>query len=230
MGTTYEVKIDAIGLHTSVDPGNMILNETGMVTSDKVLSNVLAIPRFLEIVLGDELTAREAKTKIFGRYLARLVVKEAGIMMGALETDPNNEIQSVMDSGLNVYAGLGPDREFDSFDDEAVRFFPDVYSPLYGYVGTQYAKETIKWGGALGVLPIINLDDLYVDYNNPENGVGTEVEPFNAAANAVSIINPGGTINIAPGSGSEVFTGGDTIDTPMTLKKTDAIGVVRIGE
>jgi hypothetical protein len=133
---------------------------------------------------------------------------------------------------LGTIAPIGPDRIFNTFDDDQdiIAFSEDQYSPVEFYIGFEDTYAVVEWGSGGGANLFSDLDNLFVNYNLPINGIGTESNPFNKTNDAVSIINPGGTINIAPGSGSEVFTGGDTIDTPMTLKKTDAVGVVRIGE
>lgn len=62
-------------------------------------------------------------------------------------------------------------------------------------------------------------NNLFVDFTLSTNGVGTATSPFDNLADAVGIANAGATINLAAGTSTETFTGGNAIDKALTLQQ-----------
>ena len=107
---------------------------------------------------------------------------------------------------------------------------PDLYDPSEGFIGTEDTDLTIFFGvGGQNPLPL-NFANLFVNFATSNNGIGTTNFPFNELQSAVDVIDAEGTVNISPSSGSETFTGANTIDWPMTIvNRNPAVGPIRIG-
>jgi hypothetical protein len=81
-------------------------------------------------------------------------------------------------------------------------------------------------------VPGLNPDNIFVDFTAAQNGVGTELFPFDNLQDAVDVANGGAAINISPGESTETFIGAGALgagNQPMTLRRHGTDGVVRIG-
>ena len=165
--------------------------------------------------------------------IANIVVHEAGHFLGNFHTENVVTPLNIMDAGgtgIPILAGFGNDGRFNTSDDINVPLGPDLYDPSEGFIGVEDTDLTIFYGvGGLNPTPI-NFANLFVNFATANNGIGTPNFPFNALQAAIDIIDDGGTINITPSSGSEVFSGSNRIDLPMTLVNEDPEGeAIRIG-
>src|SRR5690606_21422971 len=55
--------------------------------------------------------------------------------------------------------------------------------------------------------PVLDRDNVYVDFNASTNGNGLPQTPFHNLADAIAVVNPAGIVHVAPGVSSEVFDG-----------------------
>jgi hypothetical protein len=174
-----------------------------------------------------------AYTRLVATTIANIVVHEAGHFLGNFHTENVVTPLNIMDAGgtgIPILAGFGNDGRFNTSDDINVPLGPDLYDPSEGFIGVEDTDLTIFYGvGGLNPTPI-NFANLFVNFATANNGIGTPNFPFNALQAAIDIIDDGGTINITPSSGSEVFSGSNRIDLPMTLVNEDPEGeAIRIG-
>ena len=220
MGTQVQVAISTIGISESIDPGNFDSYEQAIVLLDTIATTTTS----------EDVELNGEQFDLVGEVLASVIAHEIGHFTGAYHVDFFNERLDVMDQFYTL--GLGPDGVFNTRDDrrDSRVFGKDQYSTLEGFKGEEDTGAVIYWGVGAGVAPVINFDSLFVNYNMGTNGIGTETEPFNKAFDAVSVVNPGGTVNLETGTGAETFSGANQITTPMTLNKVGSGGVVRIGE
>ena len=240
-GAIAETGISTIGIAEFIDPGNYANTDRALVMLDEISAN---IPPFTWLPSDDQDIddARQlaARIDLLGTIIGNVVAHEAGHFLGNFHTNPENFIDNIMDAGgtSDLYqrlAGSGFDGIFNTFDDVDVRFGLDFYDPFEGFSGVENTDSVIRIGvnaaGFAGDQPITNLDNVYVDYNSYSNGIGTPEQPFDKASDAVTLVNPGGTVNIFAGDGAELFQGANKIDTEMTLRNENPEnGVVRIGD
>ena len=240
-GAIAETGIFTVGISENIDPGNYDNEDSALVMLDEISSN---IPPFTWLRSDDQEIddARQlaARIDLIGTIIGNIVTHEAGHFLGNFHTDPQNSIDNIMDSGgvANQYAriaGSGFDGIFNTFDDVDVRYGLDFYDPQEGFSGVENTDSVVRIGvnaaGFAGDQPITNLDNVYVDFNSYSNGIGTPEQPFDKALDGVTLVNPGGTVNIFAGEGAELFQGANKIDTEMTLRNENPEnGVVRIGD
>ncbi len=65
-------------------------------------------------------------------------------------------------------------------------------------------------------------DNIFVDFDQAQNGAGTQASPFNNLADAAAAANPNALVNIAPGTSSEVFADAQAISKALTLRNSNS--------
>ena len=237
-GTTFEVGIDTIGIAQSIDPGNFAFGEKAIVLMDDITVNLPAIPFFfIPSPDPDVEEANEARAfaDLFFTLVGNIVDHEAGHFFGNFHTENTNAMNNIMDAGgFNNYVripGLGPDRTFNTFDDNDPTLGRDIYDLTELFGGVEDTDKTIIYGVGGGRPAPLNLSNLFVDFRFPLNGIGSSALPFNTLQPAFDVIDSGGAVNITSSSGNELFFGANLIDTPMVLKNAQpGYGPVRLGE
>lgn len=250
-GTTSESGFFSLGRAQSIDVGNTKPQESAFVLMDILsgigpleLNTLDAIPRFdnefdmfwAVSPTDDAITDLNhdiAYTRLVVTTIANIVAHEAGHFFGNFHTENVITPLNIMDqggTGVPTLAGFGFDQQFNTFDDIRVTLGPDLYDPSEGFIGTEDTDLTIFFGvGGQNPLPL-NFANLFVNFATSNNGIGTTNFPFNELQSAVDVIDAEGTVNISPSSGSETFTGANTIDWPMTIvNRNPAVGPIRIG-
>ncbi len=88
--------------------------------------------------------------------------------------------------------------------------------------------------GAIPLTPEIPIrldpDNVFVDFLSSLPEFGSQVLPFANLQDAIAEANPGATINLEPGTSTEIFAGVTAVSKPLTLlNSSPGDGVVQIG-
>ena len=127
-GTETEVNIQTIGIASSVDPGNFSTEDTALVLLD-ALSDPAGGG---DSVNSLNLDPSVAKIDAVAIAIANVIAHEMGHFLGAFHQDPNNALNTIMDSGgggIEYLVGTGPDLILGTGDDEDREIVTDRFDP-----------------------------------------------------------------------------------------------------
>ncbi|MDG2382511.1 MAG: GEVED domain-containing protein [Pirellulaceae bacterium] len=152
-GTIEELDIETIAIAQSVDPGNFVTSETGVVLLDS-----LSAPEFDPITgfrndqsINSFLFNEPEKDKydLIGAGVGIVIAHEAGHLFGNYHTEPSVERPNIMvDTGTEFWAeiGVGQDGILGTQDDNDVEFTEDQYRKNQIFTGLEDTLNTIAFG------------------------------------------------------------------------------------
>ena len=143
-GTIGELGISTIGIAESIDVGNFVLDETGIVLLD-LLSGSSFDPNSLNRF---PIAGGATKIELIGVGVGNIVSHEAGHFFANFHTDTFNGTSNLMDQGGNLagLVGVGPDGIFGTVDDVDVDFGRDSYAQNEGFDGVEDTLNSIAFG------------------------------------------------------------------------------------
>ncbi|MCY3022867.1 MAG: PKD domain-containing protein [Planctomycetota bacterium] len=153
-GTIDETGLDTIGLASCVDPGNFSTQDTAIVLLDLLSAPIPDGNSVNTLLLAPGVTKVEA----VAQCIAVVAAHEAGHFLGCFHTEPNDNIDDIMDSGgagVEVMAGTGPNMVFgDGFppvgDDVDKQFVADIFDLAEG-IAYNPAFENVPMQIAVGL-------------------------------------------------------------------------------
>jgi hypothetical protein len=145
-GTIPESGVQTIGVAQSIDPGNMVREESALVLLDAMSEP--GNRRDRPYSLNSYLTARSDRLGFIGRAVGTIVAHEVGHVIGNWHVDEDNATANVMDAGGNFAQmfGVGRDGIGGTADDVDVDFGVDRFSPWEGFTGFEDTLSRSAWG------------------------------------------------------------------------------------
>ena len=139
----------------------------------------------------------------------------------------------ITDSAIEIVPAIG-DLDGDG-DVEVVSASLNGVVSVYDLNGA-YDVSTMQWPmyqhnpQHTGYYPNVMMALVWVDFNYSGTELGTQSQPYNTLAEAITAVAEGGEISINGGITSETFTGINKIDKKMTIKSVPGTGTVIIGK
>ena len=161
-----EVGIPTIGIAESVDIGNFVTDEIGIVLMDQIAASA-AVP----------LSPSVSQLNVMAKFLAGVIVHEAGHTFGERHTDTGNQVFNIMDSGSQqageAFIGIGPDGIAGTADDQQSEFaVEDEFSLVEGIFGYSRTAASMAHNLSTGTVGTTITGTVFNDVNRNGSSIG----------------------------------------------------------